>query len=171
MAHWYVLIGTLAIVLAACGSSGSTASPTVTQRPTPAPVILPEMTGTIVTTNSGLQYIDLEHGNGKSPGPNDQVKIWYTLWLQSTKAKIDSSLDRGQPGVFPLSGVIPGFAEGLLTMQEGGKRRLIVPPNLGYGAAGTSTVPPNSVLVFDIELLQVLPPSPQVSSPVASQGS
>jgi FKBP-type peptidyl-prolyl cis-trans isomerase len=171
MTRRYVLITTLAVVLAACGGSASTASPTVTQRPTPALVILPDVTGTIVTTNSGLQYIDLKQGSGKSPGPNDQVKIWYTLWLQSSKAKIDSSVDRGQPAVFSLSGVIPGFAEGLLTMQEGGRRRLIVPPELGYGATGTSSVPPNSVLVFDVELLQVLPPpSPQVSSPAASQG-
>ena len=161
---------TLAVVLAACGGSASTASPTVTPHPTPAPVILPDVTGTIVTTNSGLQYIDLKEGSGKSPGPDDQVKIWYTLWLQSSKAKIDSSVDRGQPAVFSVSGVIPGFAEGLSTMKEGGSRRLIVPPELGYGIAGTSSIPPDGVMVFDIELLQVLPPSPQASSPAASQG-
>ncbi len=166
------LFAALAVLVAACGGSASTASPTVTPRPTPAPVILPDVSGTIVTTNSGLQYIDLKEGSGKSPGHNDQVEIWYTLWLQPTKAKVDSSVDRGQPAVFALSGVIPGFAEGLSTMKEGGRRRLIVPPDLGYGATGSSSVPPNSVLVFDVELLQVLPStSPQASSPAASQGS
>jgi FKBP-type peptidyl-prolyl cis-trans isomerase len=111
------------------------------------------------TTPSGLRYVDLVAGTGKSPTAGDQVEVHYTGWLEDGK-KFDSSLDRGQPFVFPLGAgrVIRGWDEGVASMKVGGRRRLIIPPDLGYGDRGAGRViPPGATLVFEVELLRLNP--------------
>lgn len=110
----------------------------------------------VVTTRTGLQYIDLEVGKGPSPTPGSYVSVHYTGWLLNKK-KFDSSLDRNAPFEFPLGAqrVIAGWDEGVATMKVGGKRRLVVPPDLGYGRQGMAgVIPPNATLVFDVQLLK-----------------
>ncbi|RIJ41854.1 FKBP-type peptidyl-prolyl cis-trans isomerase [Pontibacter oryzae] len=109
----------------------------------------------VQTLPSGLQYIVLQEGNGKSPSANDTVTTHYhgTLIDGTT---FDSSYERGQPATFPVNGVIAGWTEALQMMKEGAKWRLFVPANLAYGAQGAGDViGPNSTLIFDVELLQV----------------
>jgi FKBP-type peptidyl-prolyl cis-trans isomerase FkpA len=111
----------------------------------------------IVTTKSGLKYKDLAKGDGAEAQAGDVVQVHYTGWLKDG-AKFDSSRDRGNPFRFPLGAgrVIKGWDEGVAGMKVGGKRKLIVPSELGYGARGAGgLIPPNSELVFDVELLQV----------------
>ncbi len=110
----------------------------------------------IVTTPSGLKYEDLKVGDGPSPQNGQTVVVHYTGWLLSLK-KFDSSVDRGQPFEFRLGtgGVIKGWDEGVLTMKVGGKRKLIIPPDLGYGASGNGPIPGNSTLIFEVELLGI----------------
>jgi ketosteroid isomerase-like protein len=111
-----------------------------------------------VATASGLKYVDTVPGTGESPKPGQQVTVHYTGMLEDG-TKFDSSLDRGQPFQFNIGTgqVIKGWDEGLMTMKVGGKRRLIIPPDLGYGArgAGGGVIPPNAILIFDVELLGV----------------
>jgi peptidylprolyl isomerase len=110
-----------------------------------------------VTTASGLKYIDKMVGKGASPTKGKQVKVHYTGTLENGK-KFDSSVDRNEPFVFVIGvgQVIPGWDEGVMSMKVGGKRRLIVPAKLGYGAAGAGgVIPPNATLIFDVELLDV----------------
>ena len=112
-----------------------------------------------VTTSSGLQIIDTKVGTGASPRPNQTAVVHYTGWLYTNGAKgqkFDSSVDRGEPFEFPVGQgrVIKGWDEGVATMKIGGKRTLIVPPQLGYGARGAGgAIPPNATLMFDVELL------------------
>lgn len=110
----------------------------------------------ITKTPSGLMYVDLKVGEGEQPSPTDRVDVHYTGTL-TDGTKFDSSVDRGQPFTFSLSGgVIKGWLEGVATMKVGGKRRLIIPPDLGYGARGSPPkIPANSTLVFDVELLAI----------------
>lgn len=110
----------------------------------------------VKTTASGLQYIVEKEGTGKSPTLNDTVKAHYTGTLIDG-TKFDSSLDRGQPAEFPVSGVIKGWTEALQMMKPGGKVKLVIPPDLGYGASARPGIPANSVLLFDVELLEVIP--------------
>lgn len=115
---------------------------------------IPRLEGAIHTTSSGLGYVDEQVGQG-TVQPGQTVTVHYTGWL-TNGAKFDSSRDRGQPFSFPLGAgrVIRGWDEGVATMQIGGKRRLIIPPELGYGSQGAgSTIPPNATLIFDVELL------------------
>lgn len=110
---------------------------------------------TATTTESGLGIIDLTVGDGPSPKPTDTVEVHYTGWLTNGK-KFDSSVDRGQTATFQLNRVIAGWTEGVGTMKVGGKRKLIIPSNLGYGEKGTPPdIPPHSVLVFDVELISI----------------
>lgn len=111
-----------------------------------------------VTTASGLQFIDELVGTGVSPQPGQRVTVHYTGTLENG-TKFDSSVDRGSPFTFQIGvgQVIQGWDEGVMSMKVGGKRRLIIPADLGYGArgAGGGLIPPNATLIFDVELLGV----------------
>jgi len=116
---------------------------------------IPELSGEIVETASGLRYIDERPGEGPVPSPTQCVTVHYTGWL-TDGTKFDSSVDRGQAIAFPLSGVIAGWTEGVGGMREGGKRRLIIPGDLAYGPAGRPpTIGQNATLIFDVELIKV----------------
>ncbi len=109
-------------------------------------------------TDSGLKFEDLVEGEGAEASAGQQVKVHYTGWL-TDGTKFDSSLDRDDPFSFPLGGgrVIRGWDEGVQGMKVGGKRKLTIPPQLGYGAAGAGgVIPPNATLVFEVELLELL---------------
>jgi FKBP-type peptidyl-prolyl cis-trans isomerase FkpA len=117
--------------------------------------------GKPVTTSSGLQIIDSKVGTGASPKAGQTCVMHYTGWLYENGAKgkkFDSSVDRGEPFEFPIGRgqVIAGWDEGVASMKVGGKRTLIIPPALGYGARGAGgVIPPNATLIFDVELLGV----------------
>ena len=120
--------------------------------------------GKAMTTESGLKIIDTTVGTGASPKTGQTCVMHYTGWLSEGDAKgkkFDSSVDRGQPFDFALGAgnVIPGWDKGVAGMKVGGKRTLIIPPDLGYGAGGTpdGTIPPGATLIFDVELLKVQP--------------
>jgi peptidylprolyl isomerase len=114
-----------------------------------------------MTTASGLQITDTVVGTGESPKTGQTCVMHYTGWLYVNGVKgkkFDSSVDRGEPFEFPIGRgrVIKGWDEGVATMKVGGKRTLIIPPALGYGAQGAGgVIPPNAVLMFDVELLGV----------------
>lgn len=109
----------------------------------------------VKTTASGLQYVITKEGTGKSPKADSIVKVHYTGKLVDGKV-FDSSVERGEPIEFPLNQVIPGWTEGLQLMKEGGKATLYIPSQLGYGEQGVpGTIPANSTLIFDVELIQV----------------
>jgi peptidylprolyl isomerase len=113
--------------------------------------------GEEMTTASGLKYIDEVVGSGTSPTSGRNVTVHYTGMLENG-TKFDSSVDKGQPYTFRIGtgSVIKGWDEGVMTMKVGGKRKLIIPAKLGYGAGGRPpTIPPNATLIFDVELLGV----------------
>lgn len=113
--------------------------------------------GKQVTTASGLKYVDVKVGTGASPVKGKQVKVHYTGTLENGK-KFDSSVDRNEPFSFVIGvgQVIAGWDEGVMSMKVGGKRKLTIPANLGYGARGAGgVIPPNATLLFDVELLDV----------------
>lgn len=115
----------------------------------------------IVTTDSGLKYEDHKVGDGTEAVAGKMVDVHYTGWLDDNGKKgkkFDSSVDRGRPFNFPLGAgrVIKGWDEGVAGMKVGGKRTLMIPANLGYGARGAgNAIPPNANLIFDVELLGV----------------
>ena len=112
-------------------------------------------------TESGLQYRDIKEGTGEKPTKGQTCVMHYTGWLWENGAKgkkFDSSVDRGEPFDFPIGTgrVIKGWDEGVLSMKVGGKRELLIPPNLGYGSRGAGRViPPNATLLFEVELLKI----------------
>jgi peptidylprolyl isomerase len=131
--------------------------------PTPTPTITntPKTSTTdakkTITTPSGLKYVELKIGTGATPKLGQTVSVQYTGTLENG-SKFDSSRDRGLPFEFKLGAgqVIKGWDEGLSTMKVGGRRQLIIPPQLGYGARGAGgVIPPNATLIFDVELVGV----------------
>jgi FKBP-type peptidyl-prolyl cis-trans isomerase len=109
------------------------------------------------TTPSGLKIKEVEGGFGSVAKAGHQVSVHYTGWLEDG-TKFDSSVDRGEPFGFALGAgsVIKGWDEGVAGMKVGGRRKLVIPPDLGYGARGAGgVIPPNATLVFDVELLDV----------------
>ena len=107
-------------------------------------------------TSSGLEFWELKTGTGPTAEPGKRVKVHYTGWL-TDGTKFDSSVDRNDPFIFPLGAgrVIKGWDEGVAGMKVGGKRQLRIPPELGYGTRPIGSIPPNSTLIFDVELLDV----------------
>ena len=109
-----------------------------------------------VETESGLEYRVLRSGSGPSPRLEDQVRVHYRGRLENGK-EFDSSYRSGRPATFPVNGVIRGWTEALLLMKEGDKWELSIPPELGYGSRGVkNAIPPNSILIFEVELLEIL---------------
>jgi peptidylprolyl isomerase len=130
-------------------------------QPTPAPEAAKKSELKMNTTPSGLQYADTKEGTGASPKTGQICVMDYTGWLYENGAKgkkFDSSVDRGTPFEFPIGQgrVIKGWDEGVATMKVGGKRTLIIPPQLGYGSRGAGgVIPPNATLIFDVELIAI----------------
>jgi peptidylprolyl isomerase len=124
-------------------------------------ILTPARAQPVMTTPSGLKIIDTQPGTGASPKTGQTCVMHYTGWLydNATKGKkFDSSVDRKEPFEFKIGvhQVIAGWDEGVSTMKVGGKRTLIIPPELGYGARGAGgVIPPNATLIFDVELLAV----------------
>jgi peptidylprolyl isomerase len=119
--------------------------------------IMAEANENTVTTESGLQYVDLTEGDGASPTRGQTVTVHYTGTLENG-TKFDSSRDRNRPFQFKIGvgQVIQGWDEGVATMKVGGRRKLIIPAELGYGSRGAGgVIPPNATLIFDVELLKV----------------
>ena len=115
------------------------------------------MTGVEQTTASGLKYVDETIGTGDSPRAGQTVTVHYTGTLESGK-KFDSSKDRDEPFTFTIGvgQVIKGWDEGVASMKVGGKRKLIIPSELGYGSRGAGgVIPPNATLLFDVELISI----------------
>lgn len=108
----------------------------------------------IKTTASGLQHEVLTEGKGKSPKATSTVKVHYTGTLMDG-TKFDSSRDRGEPTEFPLNRVIKGWTEGIQLMKVGGRSRFFIPSDLAYGENSPPSIPANSVLIFDVELLEI----------------
>jgi peptidylprolyl isomerase len=144
----------------------ATSNTLVAQAPSAADLIEPSATPmtenavpseNVVTTDSGLQYIEIEEGTGATPTRGQKVTVHYTGTLEDG-TKFDSSRDRGRPFDFTIGvgQVIRGWDEGVGTMKVGGRRQLIIPSELGYGARGAGgVIPPNATLIFDVELLGV----------------
>ena len=147
--------GLLLILSAVLTAQSSSHKATPTRVPnTNAPT---KVTGEGVKTESGLQYWDIKVGTGDKAKSGDKVKVHYTGWFTSGK-KFDSSVDARQPYSFTLGqgNVIKGWDEGVTGMKVGGKRQLRIPPELAYGEQGyKNIVPPNSTLIFDVQLLAV----------------
>jgi len=147
------------ISLTGCGATppgaGSAAQPT---EPQSSPTAAPVEPKTTTEEATKLVIKEVAVGKGAAAKSGDKVTVHYTGWL-TDGTKFDSSVDRGQPFEFPLGAgkVIPGWDQGVAGMKVGGKRKLTIPPDLGYGAQGTpgGPIPPNATLVFDVELLAV----------------
>jgi len=131
------------------------------EKSTPAPGAEKKSEMKMNTTPSGLQYSDIKEGTGASPKTGQICVMDYTGWLWENGQKgkkFDSSVDRGTPFEFPIGQgrVIKGWDEGVATMKVGGKRTLLIPPQLGYGSRGAGNViPPNATLLFEVELIAI----------------
>ncbi len=119
-----------------------------------AALTLQEVEGAVQETTSGLKYVDVEPGTGAIPRSGQTVAVHYSGWL-TNGLRFDSSYERNQPLRFELGAgrVIKGWDEGVGSMRVGGKRRLIIPPELGYGAIGNGPIPPNATIIFDVQLV------------------
>ena len=142
----------LVLALFSCQKPSVKKEDIVTERPVQTPGV-----GEEITTPAGLKYIDEVVGTGKTPKTGDKVKVHYTGTLEDG-TKFDSSLDRNQPFEFPLGvgRVIKGWDQGIASMKVGGKRKLIIPPELAYGTRAVGSIPANSILFFDVELIEVI---------------
>jgi peptidylprolyl isomerase len=153
-----IIIALVLILFVIDGDDDGVAPPIVSASPTPGSVDTgpPPVAGEPTFSETGLGIIDIETGTGATPEAGQTLAVHYTGWL-SDGTKFDSSLDRGTPFEFALGlgQVIPGWDEGLATMNVGGIRRLILPPELAYGEAGRPGIPPNAELTFDIQLLEI----------------
>ena len=162
MSKTNVCLGLLsaALLLGACAQetrSADTQPPKTTSTPATTTGSSKMTDGKYVTTPSGLKYLDEVVGTGATPTRGQRVSVHYTGTLEDGK-KFDSSRDRNEPFKFPIGTgqVIKGWDEGVATMKVGGKRKLVIPPDLGYGARGAGgVIPPNATLLFDVELLGV----------------
>ena len=151
----------IAVSAIALGAIATSAISDVSQSPATAQTKPVQAAGKTMTTASGLKIEDTQVGSGATPARGQTCVMHYTGWLyengQKTK-KFDSSVDRNEPFEFPIGAgrVIKGWDEGVATMKVGGKRTLIIPPDLGYGARGAGgVIPPNATLIFEVELLGV----------------
>ena len=117
---------------------------------------IPALTGKVTKTASGLGILEDIPGDGAFPKDGQTVSVHYTGWL-TNGSKFDSSVDHGQPFSFKLGQgqVIKGWDEGITLIRPGGKARLIIPPELGYGANGSGSIPPNSTLIFDVQVIAI----------------
>jgi peptidylprolyl isomerase len=166
----FMLVCVAVLVLAQTGGKQDTAIAAQSSEVTPIETTVSEEKNTViasnnnmsdekvVTTDSGLQYVELEQGTGDvSPQRGQRVTVHYTGTLEDG-SKFDSSRDRNQPFTFKfgIGQVIKGWDEALSTMKVGDRRKLIIPPELGYGARGAGgVIPPNATLIFDVELLDI----------------
>ena len=161
-----IVVGSLALFgceakKEAAVESTAVSAPVTTAPAAPAAPAEPSYPGDAVdgagtVTASGLKYYDMVVGDGPQPsGPATRVTVHYTGWL-TDGTKFDSSVDRDRPSTFGLNGVIAGWTEGVGSMRVGGKRKLVIPPDLAYGSSGRPSIPPNSTLIFDIELLEIV---------------
>ncbi len=154
-----VLVASLALAVACGSSEKETTAPSVTPVATAAQTGggPPSLSAQPTVTDSGLKIIDIKIGSGDEAQQGKTVSVHYTGWL-ADGTKFDSSLDRAQPLSFVLGAgqMIPGFDEGVAGMKVGGERRLIIPPNLAYGAQGRPPrIPANAELTFDVQLVTV----------------
>jgi FKBP-type peptidyl-prolyl cis-trans isomerase FkpA len=123
--------------------------------PAPTPPGQPQQPLEVIETDSGLIIEILREGEGEVVRPGDTIIVHYHGTLDSGRV-FDSSYERGEPARLGLFGVIRGWQEGIPGMRVGGKRRLIIPPELGYGRRGTGNIPPNSLLIFEIEVFDII---------------
>jgi len=186
--QYLLIIFLLAALLSACGGAASTpeapaaeVEPAVEEaapQEAPAEAAAPEQATApeeeMRTTSSGLEYVILEEGSGEMAETGDLVKVHYTGTLEDG-TKFDSSYDRGEPIEFVLGRgqVIKGWDEGIALLKEGSKAKLVIPPELGYGEGGAGNViPPNSTLVFEVELVSAEPgPPPPPEAPATVEES
>lgn len=149
----------------AAGSGTPGAVATGGTRPTEAPDKPPIIIGEATVLESGVQILEIRDGTGRFPAREGSVLVHFTGWLSLFGPQFDSTLNAGDPKFVTLTETIPGFAEGIIGMREGGHRRIIVPPDQAYGEEGfADLVPPSTTLIFDVELIEVLPPGATLPS-------
>jgi len=160
MSYRFIILGLVALAGVAYAVTACVKKDQQDQAAAPAPVSVTANSpaaNSMVTTVSGLKYEVLRTGNGPAAQSGQTVTVHYTGWL-TDGTKFDSSVDRGQPFSFSLGSgqVIKGWDEGVAGMKVGEKRKLTIPPELGYGQQGAGgVIPPNATLVFDVELLAI----------------